>query len=1260
MARTTSNTDLVPKEALDELKALDAQAAKVTKTLEGLLTPVSKLVNELSKTSGSFKALAESEKQLESYTKRYTEAVNEQTRIERQKAQLQQRLADLQSKEAQEVANLRLQIQMKNSELKKEAQLQMQTAKAAQQAAETAKAALEAEKQAVIAVTAAKESYAAASTRAARTTDELAAAVSRVSGYGDLSSYIERSEQGLVNYSTAVNAATSRLAEIGSLQAEYKVALDAGNISQEEYNAKMEQLNAANEQTRASLETVRSEASATGSALQGAAAAAEQAFGELDVRIQEQSKNLVELQLEQQNIRNAIAELDAAYKNHAVTEEEYITRKAQLQALSDSQAVAVKNLTKQIELETTVATTAAGSYANLSAQYSLLKMQINQVGEAEGANVESKRKLEAQAKALYEQMSNLQKATGKHQLDVGKYDIAVQSLTQSISLINPSLGMMIRKIENVGIAKKALIAITTKLSKAMNLGKTAASFLSAGLVGLVAGGVVLAIKMFEKMREKAKKAREEQEAFAKSVGDATGNLVSKYKTLQAQWNSLGEDIDKQKKFIKDHANDFNELGMKVETVNDADRVLVNLSDEVIEVLTKRAKATAILAAAQSKWTEAAIKQAQIDALEAEYWDPAFDRISGRATKILKEISDLKKGVESANSQADDLAKKAFSGMNEADRDQLKLGIGTPDGKDDKKALKEAQRRAEEIAKARIKNMQNEARAQREMQLSLLQESAEYNRGIVDNENAGYQERLDALGRFMRQSSDAVTLAEDNQINDLMDQKAKELGLDLQNAADREKLETMLAEQITTVRQQAERERNTISREGARTREEIAKQEADRIIAEIGRTMSENEAELNTDELENTSSLAQSYASGEMSYEEYQRRKAEIAQEYAKKRFEAEQFFLQQTLDELQKNGVLEKDEVDAINAKIEQANARFHSNELKASIDSNEKIGKSLEEAKRKEHEVILDYMQKTVNVYGELVNFISTLLDTKKDKLDEESKKNEEWADNERERIEELEESGAISKEQADARKAAIDEAEEKREEELEKKKAELTRRQAILEKSVQIAQIAIDTAKAIAKIKFATSVAIAEAWAMSPLTFGQPWAGMAAAQGAVSLATTMASAALQTATILATPIPEYAAGTWNHPGGLALVGDGGRPEVVMTPSGGLFRTPANDTLVDLPAHSAVFPSVEEAMKNLDLLVPSVADAINSLDPLPKVGGRPENRTIVNLDLKPMVEMQSKNNRILNEILFGVNRDRANRRFYTLRANLRHTKTLS
>ena len=262
--------------------------------------------------------------------------------------------------------------------------------------------------------------------------------------------------------------------------------------------------------------------------------------------------------------------------------------------------------------------------------------------------------------------------------------------------------------------------------------------------------------------------------------------------------------------------------------------------------------------------------------------------------------------------------------------------------------------------------------------------------------------------------------------------------------------------------------------------------------------------------------------------------------------------------------------------------------------------------------------------------------------RLEKESEANEEWAEEQRERVDELEEAGAISKEQADARKAAIDSKEEERAKELEKKKAELKKKQAIYEKTLSIAQIGWSTAAAILGI-----------WKDYPkYDFG-----ISATAATVMVA---ALGAAQIASVLATPLPEYAAGTRNHPGGLAVVGDGGRPEVVMTPSGGLFRTPASDTLVDLPARSVVFPSVEEAMKNLDLFVPSVADAIDSLDPLPKIDSRPDNRTIINIDVDRIVNTQEKNTRVLNQILFGVNRDRANRRFYTLRANLRHTKTFN
>lgn len=246
-------------------------------------------------------------------------------------------------------------------------------------------------------------------------------------------------------------------------------------------------------------------------------------------------------------------------------------------------------------------------------------------------------------------------------------------------------------------------------------------------------------------------------------------------------------------------------------------------------------------------------------------------------------------------------------------------------------------------------------------------------------------------------------------------------------------------------------------------------------------------------------------------------------------------------------------------------------------------------------------------------------------ERIDRESKANQEAADEQRSRVDELEMSGAISKEQADARKAAITQKEEQREKELARQKAAMQKKKTIFE------------------IILNTATAVVEALPNFIL------AGIVAAAGAAQLGIAIAQ-----------PLPEYAAGTRNHPGGLAVVGDGGRPEVVMTPSGGLFRTPASDTLVDLPARSVVFPSVEEAMKNLDLFVPSVADAIDSLDPLPKIDSRPDNRTIINIDVDRIVNTQEKNTRVLNQILFGMNRDRANRRFYTLRANLRHTKTFN
>lgn len=77
------------------------------------------------------------------------------------------------------------------------------------------------------------------------------------------------------------------------------------------------------------------------------------------------------------------------------------------------------------KLQTILNNTEEGSYAHLSAQYSLNKMQLNQLTAAERENLPHAKKLEEETRKIYEEMKRLQEATGKYSLNVGNYTNAI-------------------------------------------------------------------------------------------------------------------------------------------------------------------------------------------------------------------------------------------------------------------------------------------------------------------------------------------------------------------------------------------------------------------------------------------------------------------------------------------------------------------------------------------------------------------------------------------------------------------------------------------------------------------------------------------------------------------------------------------------------------------------------------------------------------------------------------------------------------------
>lgn len=121
---------------------------------------------------------------------------------------------------------------------------------------------------------------------------------------------------------------------------------------------------------------------------------------------------------------------------------------------------------------------AEGSYKQLSAQYRLNKIRLDEMSQAQREGTKAGRELEAETRRIYERMNELQKATGKSQLQVGQYERALGRVA----------GVNVEVISTLTDASKATQALGGVM-KAL-----------AGPIGIivgVVGGAIAAFKLFK-------------------------------------------------------------------------------------------------------------------------------------------------------------------------------------------------------------------------------------------------------------------------------------------------------------------------------------------------------------------------------------------------------------------------------------------------------------------------------------------------------------------------------------------------------------------------------------------------------------------------------------------------------------------------------------------------------------------------------------------------------------------------------------------
>lgn len=111
----------------------------------------------------------------------------------------------------------------------------------------------------------------------------------------------------------------------------------------------------------------------------------------------------------------------------------------------------------------------------------------------------------------------------------------------------------------------------------------------------------------EKQRQaEAKRLQKQQAEMNATIGRAVGNLEAQYRALQVQWSQLKTASEKNK-WIEENSKAFNQLGLSVRSVSDAENVLVNMAPQVVAALKAVAEADAYLDLYKKAITERAEK-----------------------------------------------------------------------------------------------------------------------------------------------------------------------------------------------------------------------------------------------------------------------------------------------------------------------------------------------------------------------------------------------------------------------------------------------------------------------------------------------------------------------------------------------------------------------------------------------------------------------------------------------------------------------------
>lgn len=934
-------------------------------------------------------------------------------------------------------------------------------------------------------------------------------------------------------------------------------------------------------------------------------------------------------------LRTSLRELSKEYKKGAISEEEYKSKRdatvSQLRMLTEQN----KQYSAILRNHTQVAIATAGSYNEMKASMLQLEKEYYNLSQAarEGAKgmdiLNNIGKLNQQLKDIDAQMGNYQRNVGNYASGWNGLNVSIQQIARELPALSVSANTFFLAISNnlptfIDELKKArgeyellkksgqtatpvfkqVLSSLLSWQTALVVGITLLSSYGGEITKWV-GSLFDARKEIDYLKQLQEDLNKAQKEGVKNAQDEAVKLDILYRAAVNLNKPMGERKKAVEELKKQYPSYFKNISDENILAGKAADSYQRLSNAILASAKARAVQDRLVEQAKQKLdledqlAEKEEKRAKLesarDQMKAQYESSqgaAMDTARDMYGKLNKQVEDLDKEIGSLLNQLYQVDKASRDMANSINIGDVTFNPHSADKASDDLA----------------QYMENLRNKMADLSVSLIEDEHQRNLAAIEKEYKdqiavikGYseeedkyreqlaQERLQKIqeenDRYANAEVEVQIRQKELKLKGIRDssQEALDLTLDL--------LELRMQKEITAEKGNEEAIlliRQKYAQEAARIQENFALRRIDRIESEAARSV----ASLHIGLQEQENEMKASHLKGEISEKDYKKKLYDLTIKFNKEMLLAQISAAEAELKVAEATGTIPQEKIEELRLKLQKLRADFGSllndeasNEAekgKKQVEDWADALKNITDSFPSEQSGFADFFSGINDVLGDLAkkaqeaggsfsdmwanmsngerlklvlgslakisdglnSMMQNIYENRISKIEEEQEANEEAGEQELARIERLEETGAISSEEAEARKRAAEDKTARKNEELEKKKAQLQQKQARWDKANSIIQATIATALAVAK-------------ALPNFVL----AGIAAAMGAA-----------QIAVIASQPIPKYAKGTDSHKGGLAVVGDGGVPETIVTEKGA-YITPSVPTLVDIPKGATVIP---------------------------------------------------------------------------------------